>query len=241
MCEGMLIFASLASSVLFALCFSAWNYSREVSPVFYLGLLLLTVFGFVFNYLRSSKSDNRITNLRKPANTMKIVAIILFAVLSSVAVLTKIELFWILTFATGIIMLVSIDTIYNNTDKRYLIRYHNAQVFLTGLMLASFMISEPLPFVFISILKTLYLLGFKVFRRHNLYEKLFSIVYILFLGIVSYGLFNSFSDVHFVVVLTILLIFELGMRIIFYFDLSAGKSVFELSEESELTRNEKAS
>lgn len=217
---------------MFALCFSAWNYSREVSPALYIGLLLLTLSGFIFNYIRSAKFHSNIFNLRTSVHKLEFVSLILFAVFSTSALLTSVEIFWVFSFITGIIMMVSVDTVYTSTDNRYIIRYHNGQVFLTGLLLASLFISEPLPFIFISILKTLYLLSFKIFRKQNIYEKIFSIIYIIFLVFVSYELFVSFSDIPFVLVLTILLIFELGMRIIFYFDFSPGKSVFRLSEGS---------
>ena len=59
---------------------------------------------------------------------------------------------------------------------------------------------------------------FKIFRQGRIYIKIFSLAYIIYLVFVSYTLFTSLSDIHFAEILTLLLIFELGMRIIFYFD-----------------------
>ena len=229
--EWPLIIATLSSSLLFALNFSAWNYSVTVAPEAYITILVLTGFIFVFHYWSSSKLHDLILNLRSSSHAREILSFTLFSISSSLAILTGLDIFWILSFISGIVMLVAIDAVYANSDKSYTIRYHNGQVFLTGLLLASFMISEPLPFIFIGFIKTLYLLIFKIFRHGRKLQKIFSLIYIIYLAFVSYSLFNSISDIHFVKILTLLLIFELGMRIIFYSDVNPAKTNFKFSDE----------
>ena len=237
--EWPIIIATLSSSLLFAISFSAWNNSITVAPVVYISILALTVLLFILNYHRSSKRKKIIFNFQTVPGVSEILIYVLFSILSSIAILTGFEIFWILSFVSGFVMLVAIDTVYANSDKSYEIRYHNAQVFLTGLQLASFMISEPLPFIFISFIKTLYLLVFKIFRQVRTVQKIFSIVYILYLVFVSYSLFNSISDLYFVKILTLLLIFELGMRIIFYFDFTLSSNSFNLFYEKNKDIDEK--
>lgn len=222
MYEWPLIIATLSSAVLFALSFSAWNHSRIVAPVIYIAILVATGLMFVFYYRRSSKQDLVMTNLRSSPRVREVLSFAFFSVFSTSAMLTGIEIFWILSFISGILLLVAIDTFYANSDKRYTIRYHSAQVFLTGLMMTSFLIDEPLPFIFISLLKTLYLMICKIFRQVNVFEKIFNLIYIFYLVFVSWSLFTTFSDVHFLKIMILLVIFELGMRIIFYFDLTLG-------------------
>ncbi|MEA1887600.1 MAG: hypothetical protein U9N72_10375 [Bacteroidota bacterium] len=146
-----------------------------------------------------------------------------FAICSVVALLTGFELFWILSFLSGLLLLVAIDTAHAKSDKRNFIRYHNAQVFLTGLLLASYLVSEPLAFIFISAIKTMYILLFKLSREGRIFEKGYSLLYICYLAFISYSLFTSLPENHFAVFFTLLLIFELGMRIIFYFDLNPAE------------------
>lgn len=222
--EWPLIISTLSSSLLFALSFSAWNYSVTVTPAAYITILVITGFILFFNFWSSSKLHDLILNFRSSSRAREIVSFALFSIFSSLAILTAFEIFWILSFISGIVMLVAIDTVYANSGKNYTIRYHNGQVFLTGLLLASFMISEPLPFIFISFIKTLYLLVYKIFRHGRRSQKIFSLIYILYLVFISYSLFNSISDIHFVKILTLLLIFELGMRFIFYSDINKAKN-----------------
>ena len=231
--EWPLIISSLSSPVLFALCFSIWNDSKMISPAIYISGLLATGLIFLFYYWRSSALHHLIFNFRASHRGREILSFAFFSIFSSVAMFTDIELFWILSFISGILMLVAIDTVYANSDKRYTIRYHNAQVFLTGLLLASFLISEPLPFIFICVIKTLYLMVFKIFREGRIYIKFFSLAYIIYLVFVSYTLFTSLSDIHFAEILTLLLIFELGMRIIFYFDFTRQGQVLSSQKKKQ--------
>ncbi len=229
--EWPLIIATLSTSLLFALSFSAWNYSVTVAPAAYITILVLTGFIFVFHHWSSSKLHDLILNFRSSPHARETLSFTLFSIFSSMAILTGLEIFWILSFISGIVMLVAIDTVYANSDKSYTIRYHNGQVFLTGLLLASFMISEPLPFIFIGFIKTLYLFVFKIFRHSKIIQKIFSLIYIIYLVFVSYSLFNPISDIHFVKILTLLLIFELGMRIIFYSDFAISSNNFKFSDD----------
>ncbi|MGM0527193.1 MAG: hypothetical protein ACQERS_02170 [Bacteroidota bacterium] len=136
------------------------------------------------------------------------------------ALLTGFELFWILSFLSGLLMLIVIDTLHAKSDRRDLVKYHNAQVFLTALLLASFLISEPLPFIFISTIKVLSLMFFKISGQSRILEKLFGLLYIGCLVFVSYSLFTSLYKKYFAIIFIFLLIFELGMRINYYLDLS---------------------
>ncbi len=229
--EWPIIIATLSTSLLFALSFSAWHYSVTVAPAAYITILVLTGFIFVFHYWSSSKLHDLILNFRSSPHARETLSFALFSIFSSIAILTGLEIFWILSFISGIVMLVAIDTVYANSDKSRTIRYHNGQVFLTGLLLASFMISEPLPFIFIGFIKTLYLFVFKIFRHSRILQKIYSLIYIIYLVFVSYSLFNPISDIHFVKILTLLLIFELGMRIIFYSDFAISSNNFKFSDD----------
>lgn len=211
MCEWALIISTFSSSVLFALIFSAWNKVKILSPPLYISLLLATCIIYLYRYRKSSGLNN---------NGWEILSFVTFAICSSVALLTGFELFWILSFLSGLLMLVVIDSLHSKSDKRDLVKYHNAQVFLTALLLASFLIAEPLPFIFISAIKVLSLMVFKISGQSRIYEKLFGLLYIGYLAFVSYSLFTPLYIRFFAIIFTFLLIFELGMRIIYYSDLS---------------------
>jgi len=229
--EWPLIIATLSSSLLFAISFSAWNYSVTIAPAAYITILIITGCIFVFHYWSSSKLADLVLNFRSSLPARPALTFIFFSIFSALATLTDLEIFWILSLISGLAMLIAIDTVYANSEKSYTIRYHNGQVFLTGLLLTSFMISEPFPFIFISFIKTLYLVVFKIFRHGRGIQKVFSLVYIFYLVFVSYSLFSSISDIHFMKILTLLMIFELGMRFIFYSDFNIARNNFKFSDE----------
>ncbi len=229
LCEWPLILFTLLSSVLFSLSFSAWKGNELSSAPLYIALLLASALLSLFHLGKPLRFYRSVMNILFSPLSREIAAFSAFAVFSSLALMLRLELLWILSFISGLLMLVSIDAVYVYSDRRSVIRYHNAQVFLTGLLLSSFLIAEPLPFIFIGVLKLLYLLVFKIIRLSSPFEKIYSIAYAGYLVYTSYILFSDMPDQKMITVFAILLVFELGMRIIFYFDFSPVSLRFDFS------------
>lgn len=229
LCEWPLILFTLLSSVLFSLSFSAWNDHEIIAAPGYIALLLASALLSLFHLGRPLRFYRSVVNISSSPLSREIVAFSTFAVFSSLAMLLGLEILWILSFISGLLMLVSIDAVYTYSDKRPVIRYHASQVFLTGLLLSSFLIAEPLPFIFIGVLKLLYLLIFKLIRLSSPVEKIFSIAYACYLVYISYILFSHMPSPGMLIIFAILLVFELGMRIIFYHDFSPVSLRFDFS------------
>ncbi|MDZ7738478.1 MAG: 4Fe-4S dicluster domain-containing protein [Bacteroidales bacterium] len=229
LCEWPLILFTLLSSVLFSLSFSAWKGYELISAPLYMALLLAAALLSLFHLGKPLLFYRSLINLSSSPLSREIAAFSAFAVFSSLAMMFRLELLWMLAFISGLLMLAAIDAVYVYSDKRPVIRYHNAQVFLTGLLLSSFLIAEPLPFIFIGVLKLLYLLVFKIIRLSSPPEKIFSLAYTGCLLYVSYSLFSPMPALKMLIIFAILLVFELGMRIIFYFDFSPVSLRFDFS------------
>lgn len=62
----------------------------------------------------------------------------------------------IITVIIGILLLIAIDSVYTYSDKSAFILFHSGQSFLTGLLIASFIIGAVLPFICIASAKILF-------------------------------------------------------------------------------------
>lgn len=227
--EWPLILFTWLSSVLVSLTFSAWSGYEWISAPLYITLLFASALLSLFHLGKPLRLFRSVSNIPGSPLSREIAAFSAFALFSSLAMIFSAELLWILSFISGLLMLAAIDAVYVYSDKRALIRYHNAQVFLTGLLLSSFLIAEPLPFIFIGILKIVYLLIFKVIKLSSPAEKIYSMAYAGCLVYASYNLFSQLPLVKMLIIFGILLAFELGMRIIFYFDFSPVSLRFDFS------------
>ncbi|MFP4488947.1 MAG: 4Fe-4S dicluster domain-containing protein [Bacteroidales bacterium] len=232
LCEWPLIIFTMMSSVLFSLSFSAWKGYELISAPSYIALLIASALLSLFHLGKPLRFYRSVINILSSPLSREIVAFSAFAVFSSLAMMFRLELLWMLSFISGLLMLVSIDAVYVYSDNRPVIRYHSAQVFLSALLLSSLLIGEPLPFIFIGTLKVIYIFVFKVARLSSLFEMIYGIAYTAFLMYASYSLFSSLPAHKMLIIFAILLVFELGMRIIFYFDFSPVSLRFDFSRNN---------
>ena len=237
--EWPLIFFTYMTSLLFAFSFSAWQGSDFVSPVLYVLLIVLSAAASFFHLGKPLRFYRSLMNLNTSPLSREILAFTLFAVFSSLSLFYDAEILWVLSFMSGLLMLIAVDSVYTYSDKRSLIRYHSAQVFLTALLFSSFLISAPLPFIFIAMLKVSFLVIYKLLRPAGFFDKYFSFLYIIFMIFISYFLFHSPGDTFFAMMFGILMLFELGMRIIFYFDFSPLSLRFKFSKNKTNSNYEK--
>ena len=237
--EWPLIFFTYMTSLLFAFSFSAWQGSDFVSPVLYVLLIVLSAAASFFHLGKPLRFYRSLMNLNTSPLSREILAFTLFAVFSSLSLFYDAEILWVLSFMSGLLMLIAVDSVYTYSDKRSLIRYHSAQVFLTALLFSSFLISAPLPFIFIAMLKVSFLVIYKLLRPAGFFDKYFSFLYIIFMIFISYFLFHSPGDTFFAMMFGILMLFQLHMIIMFYFDFSPLSLRFEFSKNKTNSNYEK--
>jgi len=237
--EWPLIFFTYMASLLFAFSFSAWQGVDFVDPAVYVFLIFLTTLVSFFHLGKPLRFYRSLMNLNTSPLSREVLAFTLFAVFSSLSFFSDTEIFRVLSFISGLLMLIAVDSVYTYSDKSLLIRYHSAQVFLTALLFSSFLISAPLPFIFIAFLKVAYLVIYKLFRPAGIFDKYFSLLYIIFMIFISYFLFHPSGETRYAIMFGILMLLELLMRIIFYFDFSPVSLRFEFLKNKSNSNYEK--
>jgi DMSO reductase anchor subunit len=216
--EWSLILFSILSSHLFALNFSSWNSGVSVPSFVYLSLIIITA-GITFLHLGSpAKAFLALQNIKSSPISMEIAGFCLYSLSSVAAWISGDSWLWIVSFISGLVFLYLLDSVYTFFDKRTRIRIHPGQVFLGGLMLASYYSSELIPFIFIACLRLI--TGSLLFRKKPqsilITVTLTGYLLILVAAIIQM-LIMSEPGLFFIVLIAL---GELGIRTVYFLDLS---------------------
>jgi Fe-S-cluster-containing dehydrogenase component/DMSO reductase anchor subunit len=158
-----------------------------------------------------------VLNFRHSPLSREIVLFILYTLLAGFTVIFQSPALLILSFVTGLVLLVTIDTVYIFADKRKSVFLHSGQSFITGLLIASFLTGKILPFIFIVILKlvsSVWQIGTKM---DNSIKFVMRFVRISLMIITSLSLISGISYPE-TSVICLFLAGELLDRILFYVD-----------------------
>lgn len=153
--EWSLIVFTYMTSLLFALNISNWYGITKTRPVFYLILTILTLLIPFLHLGKPFRAWKSVTGVFKSPLSNEIVSLLLFSISSVLAYFLSLNELWIVSFAVGFLMLVSVDSVYTFSDSRFSFKIHPGQSFLTGLLIASYFMDAIVPFIFVSILKFL--------------------------------------------------------------------------------------
>ncbi|HKL66277.1 MAG TPA: hypothetical protein VJ877_00185, partial [Bacteroidales bacterium] len=236
--EWPLAVFSFISSLLFAISFAAWNGEVFIKPEFYIAALFVNAFISLFHLGKPLRFFKAIKGLSSSPLSREILAYTVFSVLSVSALIFNRELLRVLSFLSGIMLLVAIDSVYTYSDKRYSIRFHNAQVFLTGLLFASYLVQEALPFIFILLIKMAYILVFKFFKTGKRIFRSLSLIYIAIMIYAAISLYQTMDYLKFTLLFAVIALGEFTMRLLFYFDFSPRSMRFEFSKKNKTTYEE---
>jgi ferredoxin len=186
-------------------------------PVVTIGTLLAAALASVFHLGRKFRAFRAILNVRNSPLSREIV---LFLIYTSAAVLSSFsesaELI-VITSVTGLILLLSIDSVYYFSEGSGKLKLNSGQTFITGLLITSLFAEAIVPFLFIAAIKLTLTVGSQMGPGRRSVQAIlkFSRFGLLFISSVALasGLVN-FTPVIYGVVLS----GEFLDRILFYFD-----------------------
>jgi DMSO reductase anchor subunit len=166
---------------------------------------------------RKFRAWRALTNLRSSPLSREIALFILYSALSFIAVLLEVPGYLIASSLIGLLLLISIDSVYIYADNRKSLMLHSGQTFLSGLLIASFFSGAMLPFIFISVLKLATSIINLLSKRDSRNNFLIRFLRIAFLMITCASFISDISHSDKILIL-LFLTGELFDRVIFYID-----------------------
>jgi anaerobic dimethyl sulfoxide reductase subunit B (iron-sulfur subunit) len=122
-------------------------------------LLLIVVLAGVFSlfHLKSRiKAWRTLINILDSPLSREIVLFTVYALLLFAVAIIDSPSVRIITVITGLLLLIALDNVYTYADKSLFMLLHSGQSFLTGLLIASFIMNAVIPFIFIASAKLLF-------------------------------------------------------------------------------------
>jgi Fe-S-cluster-containing dehydrogenase component len=124
----------------------------------YLPVVLLLIAG-VFSLLHLNsplKAWKSLINPFKSPLSREIALYIIYTVSVTAEIIIPGTVVQTAVLATGFLLLLSIDHVYNYADRSPFMMLHSGQVFLTSLLISSYLLNSIIPFLFIALLKFIY-------------------------------------------------------------------------------------
>jgi Fe-S-cluster-containing dehydrogenase component/DMSO reductase anchor subunit len=146
----------------------------------------------------------------------EILMFLAYGILLAVSLLVQSSLLEGITIASGILLLIAIDSVYTWKSFNPLVIFHSGQSFLTGLIIASFLMNSRVPFIFIACIKLIFCTVMLMKeRRDNLIFvfRFFRLALLIIAGIVTAAKREITVTVYIV-----FLAGELSDRILYYVD-----------------------
>lgn len=123
-----------------------------------LAATLVAGFGSLFHLGSKLKAWRSVTNIHNSPLSREILAFLVFGGLLLAAPVVNLILFRVMLSLTGLVLLLLIDNVYSYSFGKEF-RFHSGQVFITSLLIISFLSRQTLPFLFIASLKLIIILG----------------------------------------------------------------------------------
>lgn len=138
-----------------------------VFPDLRLFLLLIFSAGLtsMFHLGKPLRAWMSIRNMFTSPLSREIILFLAFSMLSACAIYFNNPPLLIISSVSGLILLITIDSVYLFADKSYRIVFHSGQTFLSSLLIISFLSDSVAPFIFISVIKTTFLITGMSYNR----------------------------------------------------------------------------
>ena len=151
--EWSLAAFSFLSTISVALMFS-WFLTGSIQKKFLI-LVLLILSGLVslLHLGKKVRAWRVMFNIPTSPLSREIAAYIVYLLMSAAAVISESGGLIIASSVAGLIMLITIDSVYSFPDRRMKFLFHSGQTFLTGLLLGSFFSGMIVSFLFIGGIK----------------------------------------------------------------------------------------
>jgi Fe-S-cluster-containing dehydrogenase component/DMSO reductase anchor subunit len=168
--EWALVFFTFIILLSVSVSISDFITAKQPDPVFYGGFLILAALLSLFHLRIKHKAFLSILNPKTSPLSREIILFILYSLALCVTLVTGDTTMRIVSVITGLLLLLTIDSVYTFADSSLTMMLNSGQTFLSGLLIISYMSGATYPFIFVAILKmvfTLYMLSAK--RSYSLY------------------------------------------------------------------------
>lgn len=206
--------------------------------ILFTSIIILAGLLSLFHLGMRMRAWRAVFNFRSSPLSREIALFIIYSVVCFISVFFQLPGFLIASSLIGLVLLISIDTVYIYADSRKSMVMHSGQTFLSGLLIVSFLTGFVLPFVFIAVIKlssSLYNLIVNKITGLNFVIRFFRIALLLVTGA---GMILEMSY-HDRAIIALFLTGELLDRIIFYIDFEPININSLIIKQINAVRNEK--
>lgn len=186
-------------------------------PVLFFSLIAASGLFSLFHLKNKFLAWRAVTNIIHSPLSREIAAWIFYCVTSAAALYSEYPALILTASVTGLILLLVIDTVYTNSDKRIRFILNGGQAFMTGLLMVSFFSGLKVPFIFIALIKIASSISTIVFDYKVLKMPVLRFVRLVLLLITGVCLITgiSYNDIA---LSFIFMSGELADRILYYYD-----------------------
>jgi anaerobic dimethyl sulfoxide reductase subunit B (iron-sulfur subunit) len=186
---------------------------------------------FSFLHLGSPLSAWRaLINIKQSPLSREIALFGVYSIVLLSALIINLQTLIIVSAVTGVLLLIFIDNVYQYSDKRKYIFLHSGQAFLSGLIMISFLIEAPIPFLFIAVIKSVSVFYFLFAGKGRSFEISIRFLRLAFLLITAASFLTGVDTDH-ILITSLFLAGEFIDRLFFYFDF-APVSVNQLTTKT---------
>ncbi len=185
--------------------------------IFIVLINILTGLVSLFHLGRKLRAWRALSNLKSSPLSREIALFLIYGAVSILAVITELPAVLVVASIVGLLLLIVIDSVYINSDKRKSVIFHSGQTFLSSLLIASFFSGAVIPFIFIALIKvvsSIHKIYFTKGTGNNFGLRYFRLAILVVMGIRIISAGYSFDPV----IIALFLAGELIDRIIFYSD-----------------------
>ncbi|MEZ5010376.1 MAG: hypothetical protein R2744_01460 [Bacteroidales bacterium] len=181
--EWSLILFTFLSSLLFGLSFSALRGGYNTGASTILTLTAITLMIPLAHLGRPLRSWRSILNAGVSPLSNEILFLLAFALLIYSSNLIESPALLTLSFIAGLFLLVSIDSVYTAADRRVEMIFHPGQVFLVGLVMASFFAGESRALLFVLLLQMALNIWIRFIKIRNRFNTITGVVLLILMAI----------------------------------------------------------
>ena len=151
-----------------------------VSPsVAQTGILGMLTIGWVFSLFhlkRKKQAWRALLNISDSPLSREIVFFLLFGASTVLGLLFEAEIFTTISGILALLLLITVDSVYTNADKRNTLVYHSGQLFLSGFTIAAVLSGMTILFYIVAIVRVAFSVNLIVANRS---DRLYAVMIIL--------------------------------------------------------------
>ena len=215
--EWSLIGFSYLVTLSVAVLISSFLIGKNADKITFFSLSVSPWILSLFHLGKKFRAWRSVSNVISSPLSREITIYIAYLIISVAAVLSGYSGLILGAFLTGLLLLITIDSVYYFSDGRSELRLHSGQTFLTALLVASFLSGMKYPFIFIALIKLISAFYVIVNKKAVIFNFWFRYLRIALLIITGVSLITGIHSTE-PVIIAFFLTGELIDRILFYYD-----------------------